>query len=97
MIGKIIRRHRVANVKTMRQVKQAGGPSIAYQCDVENGRRQNVGVLTLICWCNAIGVEPSKIFDEIAQQELHKPPLFIVECDCEWCDERNGVEQFIEQ
>ncbi len=49
----------------MSQVNKRGGPSTAFQCDIENGHRANVTVLKLIEWCAAIGCEPIMVFADI--------------------------------
>jgi transcriptional regulator with XRE-family HTH domain len=63
--GKILRQRRKSYGKTMRQVHDAGGPALAYQSDVERGKRDNVGAMTLIRWCDAIGCEPIMVFGDI--------------------------------
>lgn len=37
---------------------------MAYQSDVESGKKDNVGTATLVRWCDAIGCEPIMVFGD---------------------------------
>ena len=63
-IGHILRQRRTAYGLTMRQVHERGGPTMAYQSDVESGKKDNVGTATLVRWCDAIGCEPIMVFGD---------------------------------
>jgi len=63
-IGKIIKQRRTAYGLTMRQVRERGGPTQAYQSDVERGKKDDVGTATLLRWCDAIGCEPIMVFGD---------------------------------
>ena len=71
-IGDVLRQRRKAYGLTMRQVLSRGGPCIAFQSDVEKGKRQNVSVVKLIAWCNAIGCEPIMVFADIVSKTKKK-------------------------
>ncbi len=64
-VGKVLRQRRKAYGLSMSQVNKRGGPSTAFQCDIENEHRANVTVLKLIEWCAAIGCEPIMVFADI--------------------------------
>ena len=66
--GEIIKSNRLSVNATLQSVLDAGGPSKAYQSEVENGKRDNVGALTLIRWCDAIGCDPVFVFAEIVRE-----------------------------
>ena len=73
-IGRILKQRRTAYGLTMGQVRERGGPTKAYQSDVENGKRNNVGVLMLIAWCNAIGCEPIMVFGDLVGEIKREVP-----------------------
>jgi len=47
-IGKIMRQRRTAYGLTMQKIRERGGPTMAYQSDVETGKKDNVGIATLL-------------------------------------------------
>lgn len=70
-IGKVIKQKRTSVGMTMRTVRERGGPTIAYQHDVESEKRNNVGIATFVKWCRAIGVSAVDTLAEIAAED-HK-------------------------
>ncbi len=75
-IGRILRRRRLAFGLTMRQIHKRGGPTPAYQCDVERGKREGVTIPMFLRWCRALGCDPMLTFADIIGEE-NRPPLSI--------------------
>ena len=68
IIGDEIRDARQYKGMSLRQVHEGGGPSIAYQSDVERGKRGSVSIPCFFRWSEAIGVDPIELLDVIYQK-----------------------------
>lgn len=74
--GRVMRQRRKAYGLAMHQVKSRGGPSIAFQSAIENGKQTVVSVPVLIRWCAAIGCEPIMVFaDIVSEMKAPLPPV----------------------
>lgn len=56
-LGKIMHDIRKQRGLSMRDIHTAGGPTPAFQCDIERGRK-SVSVKTLWRWCIAVDTSP---------------------------------------
>jgi hypothetical protein len=68
-IGAVLHQRRLAYGLPMHAVKARGGPSIAFQSAIENGKQTVVSVPVLIRWCAAIGCDPVEVFSDIIQTQ----------------------------
>ena len=66
-IGAVLHQRRLAYGLPMHAVKARGGPSIAFQSAIENGKQTVVSVPVLIRWCAAIDCDPVEVFADIVK------------------------------
>lgn len=68
IIGDEIRQARKYSGWSMREIHERGGPSPAYQSEVETGKRAGVTIPCFFRWSEAIGVDPVELLDVIYQK-----------------------------
>ena len=67
--GAVLHQRRLAYGLPMHAVKARGGPSIAFQSAIENGKQTVVSVPVLIRWCAAIGCDPVEVFADTVKAQ----------------------------
>ena len=73
-IGSVLHQRRLAYGLPMHAVKARGGPSIAFQSAIENGKQTVVSVPVLIRWCAAIGCDPVEVLADIIKGTTNDRP-----------------------
>jgi transcriptional regulator with XRE-family HTH domain len=66
LIGDVLRRHRVHQSRTLRDVSSAAGVSLGYLSEVERGRKEASSEL-LAAICGALGVTMSEVLREVSE------------------------------
>lgn len=66
LIGAALRRHRLAQSRTLRQVAVKAGISLTYLSEVERGRKEPSSEV-LVAVCDALGLVLSDILFEVAE------------------------------
>ena len=67
LLGDVLRRHRVRQERTLRDVSAAAGVSLGYLSEVERGRKEASSEL-LAAICQALDVELSEVFREVSEE-----------------------------
>jgi transcriptional regulator with XRE-family HTH domain len=65
LLGEVLRRHRVRQSRTLRDVSSAAGVSLGYLSEVERGRKEASSEL-LAAICTALGVSLSEVLREVS-------------------------------
>jgi transcriptional regulator with XRE-family HTH domain len=66
LLGEVLRRHRVRQSRTLRDVSSAAGVSLGYLSEVERGRKEASSEL-LGSICNALDVSLSEVLREVSE------------------------------
>jgi transcriptional regulator with XRE-family HTH domain len=66
LIGATLRRHRLAQGRTLREVAVKGGISLTYLSEVERGRKEPSSEV-LVAVCDALGLVLSDVLFEVAE------------------------------
>jgi DNA-binding Xre family transcriptional regulator len=75
LLGDVLRRHRVLQSRTLRDVSAAAGVSLGYLSEIERGRKEASSEL-LAAICNALDVSLSEVLreagDDLAREERRR-------------------------
>ncbi|HTR70382.1 MAG TPA: helix-turn-helix transcriptional regulator [Mycobacteriales bacterium] len=66
ILGEVLRRHRLRQGRTLRDVSAAAGVSLGYLSEVERGRKEASSEL-LAAICGALAVELSDVLREVSE------------------------------
>jgi transcriptional regulator with XRE-family HTH domain len=73
MIGRVLRRRRLAQSRTLREVAEAAGVSLPYLSEVERGRKE-VSSEILACICRALGLSLIELLAEVQAELVRAAP-----------------------